>query len=73
VERPPPESLPRLDGLVEGINTVGFAPGAAEHAQAESAAEEVVAYSRALREQLPWWHRVWWTVRPGPLRWHRRR
>jgi transglutaminase-like putative cysteine protease len=69
----PAEALPPLDELAAGINTVGFAPGAAGSAQAEKAAEQVVAYSRALREQLPWWRRVWWSVHPGPLRWQRRR
>lgn len=63
------DELPPLDELVAGINTVGFAPGAADSGQAERAGEQVVAYGRALREQLPWWRRAWWSVRPGPLRW----
>jgi hypothetical protein len=63
--------LPPLDDLVLGINTVGFAPGAADQAQAERAGQQAVAYAAALREQRPWWRRVWWSVRPGPLRWNR--
>jgi transglutaminase superfamily protein/transglutaminase TgpA-like protein len=73
LERPADASLPPLDELVAGINTVGFAPGAADGGQAERAGAQVVAYAYALREQLPWWRRVWWSVNPGPLRWHRRR
>jgi transglutaminase-like putative cysteine protease len=69
----PTESLPPLDELVAGINTVGFAPGAADSGQAERAGRQVVAYAEALRERLPWWGRAWWSVRPGPLRWQRRR
>jgi hypothetical protein len=73
LERPEADSLPPLDELVAGINTVGFAPGAADNVQAESAGAQVVAYANALREQLPWWRRFWWTVHPGPLRWRRSR
>jgi hypothetical protein len=73
LERPEADSLPPLDELVAGINTVGFAPGAADNVQAESAGAQVVAYANALREQLPWWRRLWWTVHPGPLRWRRSR
>ncbi|MEV6850511.1 transglutaminaseTgpA domain-containing protein [Actinoplanes sp. NPDC051411] len=68
-----PDSLPPLDELVAGVNTVGFAPGAADSGQAERAGQQVVAYASALREQMPWWRRVWWSVRPGPLRWRRGR
>jgi transglutaminase-like putative cysteine protease len=73
VTRPslPDSSLPPLDDLVAGINTVGFAPGAADSELAERAGAQAVAYADALREQLPWWRRVWWSVRPGPLRWGR--
>jgi transglutaminase-like putative cysteine protease len=69
----PVSSLPSLDELVAGINTVGFAPGSADGGQAERAGMEAVAYANALREQLPWWRRLWWSVRPGPLRWRRGR
>jgi transglutaminase-like putative cysteine protease len=68
-----PDSLPPLDELVAGVNTVGFAPGAADSGQAERAGQQAVAYATALREQMPWWRRVWWSVRPGPLRWRRGR
>jgi hypothetical protein len=68
-QRPP---LPPLDDLVAGINTVGFAPGSADVAQAERAGRQVVAYTTALRERRSWWRRMWWTVNPGPLRWRRR-
>jgi hypothetical protein len=71
VERPA-DALPALDELVSAINTVGFAPGAAGPGQAERAGEQAVAYADALREQLPWWRRAWWSVHPGPLRWPHR-
>ena len=64
--------LPPLDELVAGINTVGFAPGSADDAQAERAARQVVDYATALRSRHSWWRRVWWSVHPGPLRWRRR-
>ncbi|GIE36240.1 hypothetical protein Ait01nite_092850 [Actinoplanes italicus] len=64
--------LPGLDGLVDAVNTAGFAPEAADGGQADRAAAEVVAYSAALRERRSWWRRVWWSVRPGPLGWNRR-
>jgi hypothetical protein len=63
--------LPPLDRLVAGINAVGFAPGAATSAQAEWAARQAVAYAEALRARRSWWRRLWWSVHPGPLRWHR--
>ncbi|MEV4347720.1 DUF3488 and transglutaminase-like domain-containing protein [Actinoplanes sp. NPDC049596] len=72
---PPPgaqESLPPLDELVAGINTVGFAPGSADDAQAARAGGQVVAYADALRSRRSWWRRLWWAVHPGPLRWNRR-
>ena len=65
-------ALPPLDDLVAGINTVGFAPGAADAGQAERAGRQAVAYATALREQRSWWRRIWWSVHPGPLRWDRR-
>jgi hypothetical protein len=60
-----------LDALVAGVNQVGFAPGHADDAQATLAGEQVVAYAEALRSHQSWWRRWWWSVRPGPLRWHR--
>jgi len=65
------EPLPPLDDLVEGINTVGFAPGAAGEAQADRAGRQAVAFATALRARRSWWRRMWWSVRPGPLRWRR--
>jgi hypothetical protein len=64
--------LPRLDGLVDAVNTAGFAPEAADAGQAQRAGDEVVAYAAALRERRSWWRRLWWSVHPGPLRWNRR-
>ncbi|WP_353050996.1 transglutaminaseTgpA domain-containing protein [Actinoplanes sp. NBRC 101535] len=58
-----------VDGLIEAVNTVGFAPGEADERQADRAGVEVRAYAAALRGQMPWWRRLWWSVRPGPLRW----
>ncbi len=66
-------ALPPVDDLVAGVNTSAFAPGAADAAQAERAGEQAVAYAQALRSGRPWWRRAWWSVHPGPLRWHRRR
>ena len=66
------EPLPALDALVEAINTAGFAPESAQAAQADRAADQVVAFATALRARRSWWRRIWWSVRPGPLRWNRR-
>ncbi len=68
----PTEPLPPLDALVEAVNTAGFAPGAADAAQAERAGDQVVAYAEALRMRRSWWRRIWWNIRPGPLRWNRK-
>ena len=65
--------LPPVNDLVEGINTVGFAAGAADHALAERAGRQAVAYTTALWARRSWWRRLWWSVHPGPLRWHRDR
>ncbi|MEV6350738.1 transglutaminaseTgpA domain-containing protein [Actinoplanes sp. NPDC051851] len=67
----PADDLPPLDGLVDAVNTVGFAPGAAAPEQAEKAGAQVVAYAAALKERRSWWRRLWWSIHPGPLRWHR--
>ncbi|WP_122982048.1 transglutaminaseTgpA domain-containing protein [Actinoplanes teichomyceticus] len=73
--QPPPGAggapLPPLDELVSALNTVGFAPKAADAGQAERAGAQALAYAAALRERRSWWRRVWWSVHPGPLRWHR--
>ncbi|HEX5204208.1 MAG TPA: transglutaminaseTgpA domain-containing protein [Actinoplanes sp.] len=63
--------LPPLDELVAGINTVGFAPGAADDGQAARAGRQAVEYATALRARRSWWRRIWWSLHPGPLRWHR--
>jgi hypothetical protein len=69
----PPDGygMPPLDELVSAVNTVGFAPGAADAGQAERAGQQAVAYAGALRAKRSWWRRLWWTLHPGPLRWHR--
>jgi hypothetical protein len=64
--------FPPLDDLVAGVNTATFAPGAADAAQAERAGAQAVAYADALRERRSRWRRAWWSIHPGPLRWHRR-
>ncbi len=66
-------ALPPVDDLVAGVNTSAFAPGSADAAQAQRAGEQAVAYAQALRSRRSWWRRAWWSVHPGPLRWHRRR
>ncbi|WP_239102886.1 DUF3488 and transglutaminase-like domain-containing protein [Actinoplanes siamensis] len=63
--------LPPLDELVGALNTVGFAPGAADAGQADRAGAQALAYAAALRERRSWLRKLWWTVHPGPLRWHR--
>ncbi|GAA2469320.1 DUF3488 and transglutaminase-like domain-containing protein [Winogradskya humida] len=65
--------LPPLDQLVGAVNTVAFAPGAADEGQASRAGEQAVAYAEGLRSRRSWWRRAWWSVHPGPLRWDRRR
>jgi hypothetical protein len=62
---------PSVDALVAGVNTVGFAPGHADDEQARLAGAEAVAFADALRSHRSWWRRIWWSVRPGPLHWHR--
>jgi transglutaminase-like putative cysteine protease len=70
-EPSPPEPLPPLDDLVAGVNATGFAPDAADDGQAERAAAQAVAYADELHRRRSWWRRAWWSVHPGPLRWHR--
>ncbi|WP_305788203.1 DUF3488 and transglutaminase-like domain-containing protein [Symbioplanes lichenis] len=67
----PPDLPAPLTALVDGVNTVAFAPGAADETQASRAGAEVTAYAESLRADRPWWRRLWWTIHPGPLRWHR--
>ncbi|MFI5933694.1 DUF3488 and transglutaminase-like domain-containing protein [Actinoplanes sp. NPDC051494] len=62
-----------LDDLVAAVNTVGFAPEAADDDQARRAGEQAVAYAEALRSDRSWWRKLWWSIRPGPLRWHVRK
>ncbi|GID98079.1 hypothetical protein Adi01nite_74910 [Amorphoplanes digitatis] len=71
----PPEvrPMPALDDLVDAVNTATFAPRAADEQQAERAGSQAVAYAEALRARRSWWRRLWWSVHPGPLAWHRRR
>jgi hypothetical protein len=64
-------ALPPLDELVAAINTVAFAPEAADTEQAQRAAAQAVAYAVALRDRRSWWRRMWWRMHPGPLLWHR--
>ena len=64
-------ALPPVDQLVSAINVAGFAPGLADEEQARLAGEQATGYADALRARRPWWRRVWWSVHPGPLRWHR--
>ncbi|MEU4222314.1 transglutaminase domain-containing protein, partial [Actinoplanes sp. NPDC026623] len=68
---PAGHAMPPLDGLVAAVNTAAFAPGSADEQQAELAGSQAVAYSEALRARRSWWRRVWWTLHPGPLGWHR--
>jgi transglutaminase-like putative cysteine protease len=70
-ERRARQPLPPLDDLVSGLNTTAFAPGAADHERAERGGAQAVAFGDALRARHPWWRRAWWSVHPGPLRWHR--
>ena len=69
----PPEGfeMPPLDELVTAVNTVAFAPEAAGEEQAARAGAQATAYAAALRAGQSWWRRAWWSVHPGPLRWHR--
>ncbi|MEV6601019.1 DUF3488 and transglutaminase-like domain-containing protein [Actinoplanes sp. NPDC051346] len=62
--------LPALDELVTAVNTVAFAPGSATDEQAQRAGGQAVAFAAALRQRRSWWRRAWWSLHPGPLRWH---
>ncbi|HEX8630319.1 MAG TPA: transglutaminase domain-containing protein, partial [Catenuloplanes sp.] len=69
----PRPALPPVDDLAALVNTAAFGPGVADAEQAGRAGARAVAYTDGLRARQPWWRRVWWSVHPGPLRWHRRR
>ncbi|MFI5836772.1 DUF3488 and transglutaminase-like domain-containing protein [Micromonospora sp. NPDC051300] len=71
---PPGDGSPpggEVHELAELINQVAFAPASTTQGQAERAVALVVAYGDALRDARPRWRRLWWRVRPGPLRWRR--
>ncbi|MGC4897398.1 transglutaminaseTgpA domain-containing protein [Micromonospora sp. DT31] len=74
---PAPAPAPRmaelagLDELADLVNRVAFAPGSVGPAGADRAAAVTADYVRALRAAQARWARLWWTVRPGPLRWRR--
>ena len=65
--------VPPLDDLVDVVNAAAFgaqAPGADEAARARA---QAVAYVGELRARRSWWHRLMWTLHPGPLFWRRLR
>ncbi|MFG3704644.1 transglutaminaseTgpA domain-containing protein [Micromonospora sp. NPDC047670] len=61
----------RIDELAALLNQVAFAPGTATVEQADRAAAAASAYVTELRASRPRLRRLLWSVRPGPLRWHR--
>ncbi|WP_405116884.1 DUF3488 and transglutaminase-like domain-containing protein [Micromonospora sp. NBC_01405] len=61
----------RLEELAGLLNRTAFAPGTATAEQATRAAATATDYVAALRAGRPWWGRLLWSVRPGPLRWPR--
>ncbi|WP_435152270.1 transglutaminaseTgpA domain-containing protein [Micromonospora aurantiaca (nom. illeg.)] len=60
-----------VDELAALLNQAGFAPGSVTPEQAERAARLSRGFGDALRSARSRWGRLWWTVHPGPLRWHR--
>ncbi|MGK5673260.1 DUF3488 and transglutaminase-like domain-containing protein [Micromonospora sp. URMC 106] len=68
---PPAGRDARIDELAALLNQVAFAPGTATVEQADRAAAAASAYVTELRASRPRWRRLLWSVRPGPLRWHR--
>ncbi|WP_433386272.1 transglutaminaseTgpA domain-containing protein [Micromonospora sp. KLBMP9576] len=60
-----------VDELAGLLNQTAFAPGTASAQQAARAATTAGDYVAALRAARPWWRRLLWSVRPGPLRWPR--
>ncbi|NBE84787.1 transglutaminase domain-containing protein [Micromonospora rubida] len=61
----------RLEELAGLLNRTAFAPGTATAEQATRAVATANDYVAALRAGRPWWGRLLWSVRPGPLRWPR--
>ncbi|MER7474737.1 transglutaminase domain-containing protein, partial [Micromonospora sp. NPDC000018] len=61
----------RVEELAGLLNQVAFAPGTATAEQAARAVTTAHDYVTALRAARPWWRRILWSVRPGPLRWPR--
>ncbi|MEU4779305.1 transglutaminaseTgpA domain-containing protein, partial [Micromonospora sp. NPDC023633] len=61
----------RVDELAGLLNQTAFAPGTATAEQAARAVTTASDYVAALRAARPWWRRLVWSVRPGPLRWRR--
>ncbi|MEH1098438.1 transglutaminaseTgpA domain-containing protein [Micromonospora sp. CPCC 205561] len=61
----------RVDELAGLLNQTAFAPATATAEQAARAVTTAGDYVAALRAARPWWRRVLWAVRPGPLRWPR--
>nr|WP_307854545.1 transglutaminaseTgpA domain-containing protein [Micromonospora sp. C31] len=61
----------RVDELAGLLNRTAFAPGTATAEQAARAVTTAGDYVGALRAARPWWRRLLWSVRPGPLRWPR--
>nr|WP_254909953.1 transglutaminase domain-containing protein [Micromonospora sp. NBS 11-29] len=60
-----------VDELAGLVNQAAFAPGSLDPAQADRAVAVAVGYVAALRAARSRRARLWWTVHPGPLRWHR--
>nr|WP_233600229.1 transglutaminaseTgpA domain-containing protein [Micromonospora sp. M71_S20] len=60
-----------VEELAGLLNQTAFAPATATTEQAARAATTAGDYVAALRAARPWWRRLLWSVRPGPLRWHR--
>ncbi|MGC4788194.1 DUF3488 and transglutaminase-like domain-containing protein [Micromonospora sp. DT178] len=60
-----------VEELAGLLNQTAFAPATATAEQAARAATTAGDYVAALRAARPWWRRLLWSVRPGPLRWHR--
>ncbi|MEU4643367.1 transglutaminaseTgpA domain-containing protein [Micromonospora sp. NPDC023814] len=61
----------RVQELAGLLNQVAFAPGTATAEQAARAVTTANDYVTALRAARPWWRRILWSIRPGPLRWPR--
>ncbi|WP_396888806.1 DUF3488 and transglutaminase-like domain-containing protein [Micromonospora reichwaldensis] len=60
-----------VEELAELLNRTAFAPGTATAEQAARAVATAADYVATLRAARPWWRRLLWSVRPGPLRWPR--